>query len=125
MPPPAITVTKGLKQHKCSDCGIALHDGEVAGSFVGGYMIDYLKCSQEYLDDKHGIEFCSECWDRLNGYRREDQGQAIMRRLQLEREEDARQPPAEKKDILPDPAQTFTDDHPFGPEAPDGTGIGM
>ena len=77
----SIALTLGLNQ-KCCDCGIALYDQEIAYEIVGHYI--------DYIDHKpgeiQGLLFCSGCRDRILHNLKTDQGDAILKRKELERE---------------------------------------
>jgi hypothetical protein len=75
-----IALTKGL-DHKCCDCGIAIRSEEIAYEIHGGY-IDYIKHEPGQIT----ILLCSGCRERLLQNIHADQGDAILKRKELERE---------------------------------------
>ena len=104
-----IALTKGLDQ-KCYDCGIALHKLEVAYE-IRGEFVDYIEHKTGTID----ITLCSGCRDRLVEFLKKDQGDAILKRKELEREGAKKEMP---KLDFPD---TAIDDF----RTPDNTGVGM
>jgi hypothetical protein len=110
----SVALTLGLT-HKCCDCGIALKKEEVAGAFVAGRLVDYANRETEYIDDEKPIEFCSGCLGRIKEHRAKDQGDAILKRKELERDG----PGPLKPLVFPEPGEI--EDF----RAPDGTCNGM
>jgi hypothetical protein len=76
----SVALTKGLDD-KCCVCGIALYQNEIAGELWGTY-VDYLKHERGSM----AVHFCSECWNRILEITNKGQGEAIMKRKELERE---------------------------------------
>lgn len=75
-----IALTWGLNS-KCCDCGIALYDQEIAFEIVGRYI--------DYIDHKPGeivLLYCSGCREKIVHNAHTDQGDAILKRKELERE---------------------------------------
>lgn len=109
-----VTLTKGLDE-KCCDCGIALKKIEIDGEFVGGNFIDYGEHTQTYIDgDRITMKFCSGCKERIKTYLNKDQGDAILKRKELEKDEPF------KPLSLPD-----VDIEGHDVKMPDGAGVGM
>ena len=104
-----IALTKGL-DNKCCDCGIALHKREIDGELDGRYS-DYGEHEQ---GDMH-LKFCSGCWGRIKEILKRDQGDAILKRKELERE-------GAKKEI---PKLDFPDVAIDDIRTPDPNGVGM
>lgn len=109
-----ISITKGLEE-KCHDCGIALYkieiDGEIRGEFV-----DYGRHEQGMIN----LTLCSGCWDRLRENMKKEQGDAILKRAELDN--------IPKKDHPLDYSgaiDEYLNDNPQGPDLPDGTGAGI
>jgi hypothetical protein len=67
-------------EDKCVDCGIALKLIEVAGEIQGSFA-DYLKHEMGSVR----MTFCSGCWERITETMMKDQGDAILKRKELER----------------------------------------
>jgi len=107
-----IALTKGLDE-KCCDCGIAIHKKEIDGELEGRYA-DYGEHEQGGMRPK----FCSGCWGRIKEILKKDQGDAILKRKELERE-------GAKHAIAQ--LDTFTDKDLTGIDfrTPDDAGVGM
>jgi hypothetical protein len=75
-----IALTLGL-DFKCCDCGIALKKKEVDAEISGTYS-DHGEHEQGCIE----LKFCSGCWERIREISRKDQGDAILKRKELERE---------------------------------------
>jgi len=103
-----VTLTKGL-DCKCYDCGIALKKTEVAYEIRGEY-IDYVEHETGEID----ITLCTGCRDRVLEYLKKDQGDAILKRKEIEREG----PGPKKPLVFPEPE---IDDF----RTPDSGGVGM
>lgn len=73
-----ISLIKGLDE-KCCDCGIALHKKEVDAE-LDGWFVDY----SEHDQGDMRLKFCSGCWGRIKEILRRDQGDAILKRKELE-----------------------------------------
>lgn len=106
-----IALTKGLDE-KCCDCGIALYKKEITGE-LGGWFIDYVEHEE---GDVH-LKFCSGCWERIKEIMKRDQGDAILKRKELERE-GAKHTPAQI-DVF------IENDDNFDFRTPDPNGVGM
>lgn len=104
-----VALTLGLNQ-KCSDCGIALYKDEIAYEITGTY-IDYI----DHVPGEINILLCSGCRERLLHYLHSDQGDAILKRKELERDGAKRKMPS-----LDFPVET-----PDEVKMPDGGGVGM
>lgn len=74
------SVTRGL-DWKCCMCGFAIKRKEIAGEIHGDYT-DFEAHEVGSID----LQFCGECWGKMNQFLNEDQGNAILRRKALERE---------------------------------------
>ena len=104
-----IALTKGLDE-KCHLCGFALRKKEIEAEIMGTF-VDY----GEHKTGTLNLTFCSECWGKIKEFGNKDQGDAILKRKELERDE-------EKKEMLKlDFPDTEIDDF----RAPDGSGVGM
>ena len=75
-----VALTKGLN-NKCADCGIAVYPLEIAYEISGSY-IDYIK----HVPGQITILLCSGCRERILQNLHADQGDAILKRKELERE---------------------------------------
>lgn len=73
-----VALTKGLSE-KCCDCGIALKKIEIDGEIDGSFS-DYGEHEQGTLR----LRFCSGCWGRIKEILHKDQGDAILKRKELE-----------------------------------------
>ena len=104
-----IALTMGLN-NKCCDCGIALYKEEIAYEISGGY-IDYI----EHAPGQISVLLCSGCRERILHNIHADQGDAILKRKELERE-------GAKTDI---PKLDFPDTEIDDFRTPDGSGVGM
>jgi len=104
-----IALTKGLDE-KCHLCGFALRKGEIDAQINGTYV--------DYGEHDYGtitLTFCSECWGKIKEFGKKDQGDAILKRKELEREGTKKEMP---KLDFPD---TEIDDY----RTPDNAGVGM
>ena len=77
-----IALTKGL-DFRCCTCGIALRAEEIAYEIVDGLYVDYITHKPGRIT---GMLFCSGCRDKLYLNNASDQGAAIMKRKELERD---------------------------------------
>jgi hypothetical protein len=66
---------------KCCDCGIAISKQEIAYEIRGDF-IDYI----EHTPGQINITLCSGCRERLIHNTNIDQGDAILKRKEIERE---------------------------------------
>ncbi len=108
-----VALTKGLN-HKCCDCGIALKQNEVGGEFIGR-IVDYGEHKTTEFDGVTSrLLLCSGCLERLKEIRAKDQGDAILKRKEIEKDG----PGPLKPLVFPD---TEIDDF----RTPDGAGVGM
>jgi len=114
--PPKLTITAGLTQ-KCCDCGIALYEEEIAYE-IRGEFIDYI----ERQPGEISVLLCSGCRERIIENTRASQGDAILKRKLLEADGAKRSIPALDATHA---EEEFVQDHPFGPDIPDGTGAGI
>jgi hypothetical protein len=103
-----VALTKGLN-HKCCDCGIALKKEEIAYEVTGSY-IDYI----DHIPGQFNGLFCSGCRERILHNFQSDQGDAILKRKEIEKDG----PGPLKPLVFPD---TEIDDF----RTPDGAGVGM
>jgi hypothetical protein len=104
-----IALTKGLDE-KCHLCGFALRKKEIEAEITGTFV--------DYGERKTGtinLTFCSECWGGLTEISKRDQGDAILKRKELERE-------GAKKEM---PKLDFPDTEIDDFRTPDNTGVGM
>lgn len=113
--PPALTVTKHLT-HRCGVCGIAISSKEIAFEISGRY-IDYT----EHVSGPANILLCGGCREKLLQNLGEEQGIAILRRLEIEGDGKKSPPPINTDEAH----QKFLGENPFGIEPPDGTGAGI
>ena len=105
-----IALTLGLS-NKCCDCGIALYKEEIAYEVTGTY-IDYI----EHCPGQITILLCSGCRERILHNLHADQGDAILKRKELERE-------GAKKEM---PKLDFSHaDTDVDIRTPDNTGVGI
>jgi len=109
-----ITLTKGLDQ-KCYDCGIALNQLEIAYE-IRGEFVDYIERKTGTIN----ITLCSGCRERIIEYLKKDQGDAILKRKELERD-NPRMPAVDYAEA----EKEFIDNNPFGVKYPDDAGVGM
>jgi hypothetical protein len=107
-----VALTKGLNQ-KCCDCGIALYSQEIAYEITGTY-IDYI----EHVPGQITVLLCSGCRERLLHNLHADQGDAILKRKELERE-------GAKHTIAQIEAFSEEDLSDIDFRTPDNTGVGM
>lgn len=104
----SVALTLGLTE-KCSDCGIALKKNEIAYEIRGEY-IDYI----EHSPGEINILLCYGCRERILHNIHSDQGDAILKRKEIEREG----PGPKKPLVFPEPEiEDF--------RTPDGGGVGM
>ena len=108
-----VTQTRGLDE-KCTGCGIALHKHEIAFE-VNGQYIDYT----EHCPGDINLTLCSGCRDRILHNIQMDQGDAILRRIELDNEK--RGPAIDASGAM----ETYLEENPMGITPPDGTGQGI
>jgi hypothetical protein len=111
-----ITLTAGLNA-KCCLCGIALYKEEIAYE-IRGEFIDYIEHQPGHIS----VILCSGCRERLIHNTNICQGDAILKRKLLEAE--GAKKPVPQIDVS-EAGEAFLNEHPFGPDLPDGTGIGI
>lgn len=103
--------------HRCSFCGVAITPKEIAYE-ITGQSIDYIEREPGAIS----LILCEGCRDRLLHNISKDQGEAIMQRKLLEADGAAK--PAQAIDTTY-AKKEFLEDHPFGIDPPDGTGMGI
>jgi hypothetical protein len=125
----ALTITKGLTE-KCCDCGIALKDKEVDGELIGK-IVDYGEHKTYEFDGiTDRLPLCSGCLGRMKENRAKDQGDAIMKRKELDKDgAQGGQIKIDVKQVFLTRPLDFTDiiesHDPSTDILPDGTGAGM
>lgn len=108
-----LTNTRALTE-RCHSCGVAITRKEVALE-IEGIMTDYedRKRSQETLT------FCEECRGKLLKFKKEDRGDPIMRRVELEKDK------PRTKIYIPEADESIAEDVQFGTDVSTDTGTGM
>jgi hypothetical protein len=118
--PVALTSTKGL-DCRCHGCGIALYEHEIAGEIYGWY-VDYERHIRGDIDGS--LFFCDGCWHKINQHVEQEQGDAILKRKELEGGGGDRD--YKPKKLKGNAAfELYIEDHPFGPNIPDDVGNGI
>jgi hypothetical protein len=115
-----VELTKGL-DGRCHSCGIGLYAHEIAGEIYGWY-VDYELRIRGEIDGS--LYFCSGCWQKIHEAINEDQGDAILKRKEIEHGGGDRD---YKPKRIPGNAaiELFIEENPMGYQLPDNTGVGI
>lgn len=109
-----ILTNTGALTERCHFCGVAITRKEVALE-IEGSMTDY----EEHARGEINITLCSGCREKLLAFCDEDQGDPIMRRVELEKDK------PRTKIYIPEADESIAEDVKFGTDVSTDTGTRM